>query len=139
MKVSATVLATGILVSPVLGCSDESGPAPELATLEGTWANENATTRGITQVTIRVRGEVVLIEVWGSCHPVDCYWGTEVADTQNWRENRALRVVWDQGFAINTQTLTLVSDARLRVSTFTHFLDDSGRADFELTEFFRKQ
>ena len=139
LTASAALIAAGILGSMVLGCSEGSGPAPLLATLEGTWVNENDTTRGITRIKFRVREDVVLIEAWGRCNPVDCYWGTEAADTRNWNARSEMRVVWDHGFAIQTQAISLLADARLRVSTFTHFQDDSGRADRDLTEFFRKQ
>lgn len=139
LKTALAVLAANILVGVGVGCSAESGPAPPLTTIEGTWVNENDTTRGITRVTFHLSGDVVFIEVWGSCLPIDCYWGTQTADTENWGANRELRVVWDQSFAIQTQTITLVSYLRLEVSTFVHFQDNSGRSDFEMIEFFRKQ
>jgi hypothetical protein len=49
-----------------------------------------------------------------------------------------LFVTWKKGFATTTQKLTLIADAKLEVSSHTHFTDRSGRADYDSNETFVK-
>jgi hypothetical protein len=42
----------------------------------GRWKNIDSNTRGITTLTISVRGTAVMVHAWGSCTPKDCDWGT---------------------------------------------------------------
>jgi hypothetical protein len=75
--------------------------------------------------------------MWGKCHPTDCDWGIETTDISD-ASDGTLNLVWDPGFAIRTQDLILLLDGRLKVITFTHFTDNSGRLDYESTGYFIK-
>jgi hypothetical protein len=141
MKSSSAVLSASLLLGSLVGCGQ--GPASPsvpsaLADLAGTWANEDAATQGITHLTVHLDNGAVILEEWGACHPTDCDWGTAAADTQNWRSHRELDLTWNPGFAIETQSLTEVSTARLRLVTSTHFTDNSGRADYDETDYYRR-
>ncbi len=101
-------------------------------------ALEDPDTRGITRVAIRTDGRTLFVHMWGSCTPTDCDWGettTAVADAQD----GALSLRWTFSFKVDTQTLTVLADGRLRVRGHTHFTDNSGRADYDYTYFYRKQ
>jgi hypothetical protein len=142
MIVTASRLFVVGVAAVLAGCDPSTSPIAVAATLQdldGQWHNENAATRSVTRVKFRVRTDAILFEAWGACTPVECYRGTEVADRQHWDEARELRVRWDHGFAIDTQVITLLEGGQLRVFTATHFTDNSGRQDRQMTEFFRKQ
>ena len=144
MRTFAARLAAALLTSSALACGAGDGVGPDAgplpaAALGGKWKNENSATLGITRLEISVRPAGILVEEWGACHPIECSWGQERADSRRWDGERSLTIVWNQGFAVEIQTLTDLDAHRLRLTTFTHFLDGSGRADRELTEFFRKE
>ena len=89
-------------------------------------------------MVIRTDGRTLFVHMWGSCIPTDCDWGettTAIADAQD----GVLSLRWTFSFAVDTQTLTVLADGRLRVRGHTHFTDNSGRADYDYTYFYRKQ
>ena len=135
MRPFPAFLITSCLVT-VLGACHEDRPLT-LAPLQGIWSNEDAATPGVDTVKIDVQGSMVLVRMWGACVPMDCYWGQAVADQSEWQSRGVLHVTWDPGFAIETQDLSLPSSGRLRVTTSTHFTDNSGRADSQRTDYFR--
>jgi hypothetical protein len=97
----------------------------------GEWVNKSPVTNGIAAILVRASGTDLLAHVWGTCRPVNCDWGESELE----RQGSALHVTWWQGFATVTQTLTLVDDTTLRIDTFNHFTDYSGRKDFTQTDF----
>ena len=111
----------------------------------GYWVNEDTNTNSITKVDIQESNNLLEIYMWGKCHPTDCDWAamnnpegpaTTTVDDAN---DGVLNIVWYPDFAIETQDLILLSDGRLKVKTFTHFTDNSGRLDYESTEYFIKE
>lgn len=104
----------------------------------GTWLNEDPDTLGVTQATIAEQGINLVVHMWGSCSPTDCDWGTTQTTVTDAADG-VLNIVWDHGFVIATQSLTLLSDGRLRVDDHRHYTDDSGRADRDATYYFIKQ
>ena len=104
----------------------------------GFWVNKNTGKPNITKVDIDKVGNIMLVRIWGKCHPTDCDWGIETTDISD-ASDGTLNLVWDQGFAIKTQELILLSDGRLKVKTFCHFTDNSGRTDYKSTEYFIKE
>lgn len=104
----------------------------------GFWVNKNTSKPSITKVDIDKVGNIMLVRIWGKCHPTDCDWGIETTDISD-ASDGTLNLVWDQGFAIKTQELILLSDERLKVKTFCHFTDNSGRTDYKSTEYFIKE
>jgi hypothetical protein len=75
--------------------------------------------------------------MWGQCHPTDCDWGTESTDRSD-SDDGTLSITWDEGYKVETQELTTLSDGRLQVVSHTHFTDDSGRPDYDATEYFTR-
>jgi hypothetical protein len=108
--------------------------ASHVAPFVGTWQNDHAATRGQTRVVIGVKG--ANFEVWGygACLPTDCDWaflaGGPRITSQSDASDGQLSIVWEFGFARDTQTLTLLPDGRLHITSFTQFLDGSGRRDY---------
>jgi hypothetical protein len=103
----------------------------------GFWVNEDTDTPSITKVDIQKIGDIIYVHMWGKCYPIDCDWGIETTNIFDAADG-TLNLVWDQGFSIKTQELILLSDGRLKVITFCHFTDNSGRPDYESIEFFIK-
>jgi hypothetical protein len=103
---------------------------------EGFWVNVDKSAPAITKARIAdVKGQL-LIHLWGACQPVDCDWGQSVLQGVG----KIRRVVWQQNFAVRRQELVLVEGVvpRLRIMEHTHFTDNSGRADYNLTQTLEK-
>ena len=124
-----------VVVAVFTGCA---GTTPSVNNFYGFWVNEDTDTQSITKVDIDKVGDIILVHIWGKCHPTDCDWGIETTDISD-ASDGTLNLVWDQGFAIKTQELILLSDGRLKVKTFCHFTDNSGRLDYESIEYFIKE
>jgi hypothetical protein len=52
-------------------------------------------------------------------------------------QTSAIGAVWNHSFVIETMTLTL-SNGQLTAVTHSHFIDNSGRPDFDVTDVFNK-
>jgi hypothetical protein len=124
-----------VVVAVFTGCG---GTTPSENNFYGFWVNEDTDTQSITKVDIDKVGDIILVHIWGKCHPTDCDWGIETTDISD-ASDGTLNLVWDQGFSIKTQELILLSDGRLKVITFCHFTDNSGRPDYESIEYFIKE
>lgn len=96
----------------------------------GDWVNQDANTRGITRVSVKMAKTGMMAQMWGKCHPSDCDWGlvraTPEAPDQ---DGPSVKVIWEHGFKAVIQTLRIDSDGQLRVSSLTHYTDKSGRRD----------
>ena len=124
---SKSCLAILLVVAGVItgGCEKNDNP------FIGSWVNEDGETCGITRVVIRKRGAMLLVRMWGACHPRDCYWGEQ--GLIGYAEDGTLPVEWNPGFKVETQKLSVLSDGRLKAVGNTHFIDDSGRPDRDYT------
>ena len=72
---------------------------------------------------------------------MDCEWGEEkvtIPDESNLTETFVL-VQWNKAFVVINQQLTLLSDGRLQIDTHSHYIDESGRADKDMTDYFIKR
>lgn len=123
----------------------------------GSWVNPDQNTRGITRA---VFGEecrnnsqttcsggicsttsgvklVYTAQLWGKCHPTDCYWGKVdgVYTSTNW-----LRFFYDHGFAKRTVwgRIWSGSDNWLRLIVDTDFVSPS-RTDYRIDTWMRRQ
>jgi chitodextrinase len=119
-------------VAPALTIKVTPACTSELA---GHWTNVT-TTGGVTKTDIfsSCSGytQNFSVHVWGACHPSDCDWGTVGATKQS---DSQLTAFYDPGFAEENVTLTYDrSSGLLTVTVFTHFTDDSGRADYTSTD-----
>ena len=101
--------------------------------LLGGWVNEDADTRGLTQLHVTEDGGDVDVRGWGSCTPTDCDWGdtdmdllgTSIGDnTYEFATSK-----WEHGFATTFMT-SRVSNGELKVETYRIFHDDSGRSNY---------
>ena len=104
--------------------------ASPYSSLLGTWYNLNTTTRNITHIAVTAGLFGTYAHNYGACVPTDCDWG--VAQVVGFGTD-----TYTFGFAVKKQSLSrLGSD--LRVATYTHFTDSSGRADYSSVEYFRR-
>jgi hypothetical protein len=117
--------------------------------MDGVWQNVNPNTRSIVRVEYRSNcNDVVLcpngqcppptqdigkIRVFGACHPTACDWGwTPVSKSSQWSRGH-----YDQGF-VDRWVWARLQSGQLKVVTRSHFKDNSGRADYETQDKFRK-
>jgi hypothetical protein len=99
----------------------------------GMWQNVSLQTANLTQISIRTEGNTVYVHSWGNCVPTYCDWGEVSANPSG----GTLQAVYNQGFSIKTLTLTL-SNGQLQSDLHAHFIDGSGRADYDVTDVFTK-
>ena len=102
----------------------------------GSWRNVDANTGSITRVEIRSEGANLFAHMWGRCHPQDCDWGEAQVDVSEEAPRGILKLVWKWSFAVNSQELAVLPDGRLRVDQQNHFTDNSGRRDYDRTDYF---
>ena len=79
---AALLLGTALALPLTHGLAPQAAHAADSTTAHvngyfGTWRNADPNTRGIAviQVTKDPFWGTQRIDVWGTCHPVDCYWG----------------------------------------------------------------
>jgi len=100
----------------------------------GLWRNIDPNTQSIPQAQIWQEGSRFIISVWGACVPQWCDWGNA---TLSFDGPTVAHAVYNPGFAVETLTIELIS-ANLQITSFTHFTDNSGRADYTVTDLFQK-
>lgn len=111
-----------------------TAPRGDAGLLAGHWANVDPRTSSITRVDISGGG----VRIWGRCHPQDCDWGAPASYDRVDGAVGTMTLSWDHKFARRSQQLALLPDGRLQVTTQTHFVDRSGRADREMTDYFAR-
>jgi hypothetical protein len=106
--------------------------------MNGIWTNVDANTRGL--VRIQINGNK--IHPYGACHPDLCDWGVlkakSFAASVDSDAPAALLAKHDTGLIRSEITISLEAYGRLRVEVFTHFSDNSGRADYRTVNFFAR-
>lgn len=123
-----------VLVCASLGITVLGDEAPHQAKIPpavqarfvGAWCNNDFNTRENTRILIYIDGENLKVHMWGRCHPTECDWG-EVTATAAPNDGNSISLVWNKGFAVKTQMLTLDVDGSLTLSGKTVFTDKSGR------------
>lgn len=107
------------------------------------WVNIDSQSNTIKQVSIQTKDGGTYINMFGACSPTDCnfreYSPPPVVNYTYDSETRILHVEWAWDFQIMAQELTITSDGQLRVKTFNHFIDNSGRVDFEMVDYFTRK
>ncbi|MBA7587790.1 hypothetical protein ES708_29831 [subsurface metagenome] len=135
MKNKRILILVLVLAFLFVGCQI----TPVIFDFFGLWLNVDSITDSITRVEIwRIGKTSVYITIRGKCEPVDCFWGVQKTNLDDTIDG-SISLVWDHDFAIRNQELILLSNGQLKVVTFTHFVDGSGRTDYELTEYFTKE
>jgi len=125
----------------IMGCDVKMSPIESedrAKKFAGEWKNEDPNADNITQIKIEVNSDSISIRAWGKCLPADCDWGVNTIDVSD-ADDEILSITWDQGFAIVTQEISLTDQRKLKVNTHNHFVDNSGRPDFDRVELFVKQ
>jgi hypothetical protein len=112
--------------------------ARTMADFTGTWVNMNSTTGGVPRLTVEQKLDKAIVHGWGACLPKECDWGTAETAASEASSGR-LQVEWNPGFSTKQATLTIGQGDRLEFKMKTHFKDNSGRPDYELIEYFKRQ
>jgi hypothetical protein len=102
-------------------------------TLVGTWTNVDKTTRGLVKLIISATGANLSVHGFGACHPTPCDWGASagIPYAENVNATPAIGFSAFYKFAFKETILVGHLDAGLlRVETFDHFTDGSGRSDY---------
>lgn len=107
------------------------------------WVNVDTQSKTIKQVSIQTKDGGTYINMIGSCSPTDCNFREEnptVVVNYNYdSETKILHVEWIFDFQTLTQELTITSDNQLRVKTFVRHTDNSGKADYEMVDYYIRQ
>jgi uncharacterized protein YkwD len=126
----------------VLTLTPTPGPTPtpsaQLVQFLGSWTNKDPNTQSIARTSIRTDAAKVFVHMWGACAPTDCDWGETTTDITD-VDDGVLSLMWDQGFEVRTQQVSLLPDGVLRVVDHSHFTDNSGRADLDSTDDFIRE
>jgi hypothetical protein len=111
----------------------------------GYWVNMDRNTSGITRMMIRARGGHVVVRTYGKCHPRDCSWGAargrafgpNIA-TSPATSARAVLIEYRQSHARILLLVQRLGHGRLRVTSFTTFIDGSRRHSYTKTYIMRR-
>ncbi len=127
------------ILLPVCGAPAAPAQAPTaINDLNGTWVNVDANTRGLVQIEIHGNK----IHPYGACHPDPCDWGVlkakSFAASVDSSAPTSLLAKQTTSFSHVEITLSLERDGRLRAEVFTHFTDNSGRADYRTVNYFTR-
>jgi hypothetical protein len=132
-----------LLISLVLGLAfilpglnlTPAHAATDYASFVGAWHNVNSGTEGITRLNIiAYRPTIDQVYVYGKCYPTDCAWGraTFISDG-----SPTLSATYYFSFA--TKSIWVWRDGSfLRVYSYTHFIDNSGRKDYTSEDIFER-
>jgi hypothetical protein len=93
--------------------------------LVGKWVNVDSSTRDITKLAISIVDKMLVVEMWGKCHPRDCFWGSMPCEVPPKTANE-VNVVWVSSFKNEFQTIR-VADEKLTLQGWTVRTDGSGR------------
>lgn len=139
----ARVAALFVLTAAVAGAFTAGlAGASHVAPFVGTWQNDDAATLEQTRAEITVNGANLEVRGYGACVPTDCDWAAAAGGPRTTPQSDAsdgqLSIVWEFGFKTTTQTLILLPDGRLRITSFHHYTDGSGRQDRTSDEQFHR-
>ncbi len=100
---------------------------------------------GIPQIAVLPQAGGLAVHLWGECHPSPCDWGSAPATPMSMdisvptgQPIRSVTATFKQNFAERHVTLRLLEQNRLEATIDTHFLDKSGRADYETASQFSR-
>ena len=106
---------------------------PPIESFVGLWRNVDPETRSWTKVKISAKNDTLSVHIWGKCHPSDCDLGLATAKYKG----SPIVLFADEGYVKRRFTLWLEDDT-LRITTASHFTDQSGRPDSVSEGTFRK-
>lgn len=108
----------------------------------GEWVNADSQHEEITRISIQANDGETYINMFGACQPTDCNFREIPSSSVKYSYASGaeiLHIEWVMDFVIMTQELTITSDKQLKVKTYEHYVDNSGRLDFEMTEYFTRR
>jgi hypothetical protein len=134
--------ATSSMMSPTSTTTTSPSNTVDVSRFVGLWQNVNPDTLDIPQLQIRVDGATIYVHGYGACGPTGkdfCDWG-EASALAALATTGGFNVFWSfaGGMLTELMTLSLSTDGALHTSTFTHFNDNSGRADNTVVDVFNK-
>jgi len=134
--IATAAIAFGCFSTAALRAQDS--PTVGVSRLNGDWQNVDPNTRGIVEIVVKG----MKIHPYGKCHPTACDWGTikakGFASSVDAQDVSRLVAKKHNSFDQVEITLSLEADGRLRVESFTHFTDGSGRADYSAVGYFQR-
>ena len=98
----------------------------------GTWVNTNRNSNSWTRIDLSWDQDAVLATFWIHCQPVDCQAGQDEQTFTGF----PIQFEIDAGYARITHSVDIEGNL-LQLNTFTDFVDDSGRSDYQLENAFR--
>jgi List-Bact-rpt repeat protein/PASTA domain-containing protein len=142
-SVSGRLMAVAVAIAVVVAALTASlADASQVGPFVGTWENDSSATLDQTRAVIGVNGANFEVSGYGACVPTDCDWAASVGGPRTTPQADAsdgqLSIVWEFGFKTTTQTLILLPDGRLHITSFHHYTDSSGRPDRTSNEDFHK-
>lgn len=109
--------------------------------LVGTWNACDAATRNLVRVVIAASGAGITVQAFGACTPTPCDWGKVpgLAYAADVSSTVAVAFSARYKFPFKEAIVTGVLDSgSLRVETFNHFTDGSGRSNYYTRGYFCK-
>lgn len=101
--------------------------------LVGIWVNADSETGGLARVMIAAKGKEVTIHVLGACEPNPCDLGVANGIVYAQNVDSAPAVAFTARYTLSFEQVILVGHlvkGTLHIESFSHFTDDSGRADY---------
>lgn len=123
-------IALSIPMAQATAMMSTNSAAAATSPLIGYWVNVNSATRSIVRIPITQTSVGVFAHAYGACSPTACDWGLARVSGVN-----PGFATYNQGFATKYLTITR-SGLYLVVSTYVHFTDHSGRADYSTVDRF---
>lgn len=104
-------------------------PAPLL----GTWVNVDHNTRDLVRVVIAQAGNEITVHAFGACSPNPCDWEQVPGMVYSESVSLSPAVAFTAQYKFSFSDVTLTGhlyEGALFVENYTHFTDNSGRADY---------
>ena len=111
------------------------------AALLGTWNACDGATRGPVKVVIAASGAGITVNVFGACTPTPCDWGKVPGRSYAADVSSTVAVAFSAHYKfsfVDTIVTGVLDSGSLRVETFNHFTDGSGRSDYYSRGYFCK-
>ena len=111
------------------------------AALVGTWNACDGATRNLIRIVIAASGSGITVQAFGACTPTPCDWGKvpALAYAADVSSSAAVAFSADYKFPFKDSIVTgVLESGSLRVETFNHFTDGSGRSDYYSRGYFCK-
>ena|SRR5271157_1750923 len=109
------------------------------ANYNGTWVNNNQSTRGMVKFTI----EPGTFQGYGQCQPTPCDWKTTplILYSKSISDSNDIAGIaeYNFGFSKDIITLKMISPTLIEANHYTQFTDGSGRHNFVETGMFKRQ